>query len=798
MARFLTSDEINDIVDFIKPNSLIPKSSAISISNIQKTRLKKQLKKQKVFPEIIQELKKELKHHYFSSIISPGESVGIISAQSIGQKNTQSTLNSVDWEEKLLYKQKGDIVIEPIGLMIDRLLHNANQEDIQLISENRTEYLPLDDGYSILSCNENGDVGWYKIEAVTKHLPVGSLVKVTTESGREVTATQSKSFLVWNGYKFDAVNGSDVKVGDILPTTQMIPNIEKKLHIGDIKLCEDFGFICGVYLGNGCISFPKIEKNAFDKLIKYLSRYDIMSDDYMQMIKIISNIGNSNKIPEFAYNANDDFIKGLIDGFFTITCVIDNKNLYIELKSKTVVDGIVFLLNNYGVFGKIKRIKDERYKLEISGYYLYKFIGTFNLTDSFKQSELKEIVFDVKSLKPPSRDVYFDKVVSVKYVNGSTEFVYDLTVENTRNFSLFNGLNVRDTFHKAGQAESQVLTGVPRFQELLNATKDPKGPSCKIILTDKPTILEEAKDIIGSSLVELNINDISCDIIIEMDKKHEKWYDVFEILYQNEKWYKDFRIYCHCVILKLNVDKVYKYKLKMEDIVQSIHDKFDDAVCVFSPESICEIHVFFDVSDIKLDDKKVLFITEENCVQIYLEETVEPILKKTKIAGIESISNMYFYKEKGEWVVDTDGSNFLDVLLLPFVDKMNTVTNNIWEIYDILGIEATKQYLMEEFSNIIEVSYGHICVLVNRMTFSGNISSISRYTMRKEKIGTLSKSSFEETVDQFVRAASNGEVDECKAVSSAIVCGNRSSFGTGMMELKLDIDTLLKNDSLLS
>ena len=44
----------------------------------------------------------------------------------------------------------------------------------------------------------------------------------------------------------------------------------------------------------------------------------------------------------------------------------------------------------------------------------------------------------------PSKDVFFDKVVSVEYVDGTTEYVYDLTIETTRNFQLFNGLNIVD------------------------------------------------------------------------------------------------------------------------------------------------------------------------------------------------------------------------------------------------------------------------------------------------------------------------------------------------------------------
>lgn len=353
-----------------------------------------------------------------------------------------------------------------------------------------------------------------------------------------------------------------------------------------------------------------------------------------------------------------------------------------------------------------------------------------------------------------------------------------------------NTQSTLNTFHKAGQAESQVLTGVPRFQELLNATKSPKGPSCKIYFKNGFKSLEEIKEMISYNLVELNINDISENITVILNKEEEIWYKSFNILYSKEKWYRDFSEYKHCISIKIKMDILYKYYLSIKKIVDIIHNSYDDSACVFSPENISLLHIYFDTSDIKLDCKKLLFIEEDNCEEIYLEETVEPIIKKLTISGVNNVKNIYFYQEKDEWIVDTDGSNFIDILLLSFVDNTKTISNNIWEIYETLGIEATKEYLVEEFEKIMEgINVCHINVLVDKMTFNGTISSMSRYTMRKEKIGPIAKSSFEETVDQFLRAGYNGEIDDCKAVSSNIVCGNRPNFGTGMMELKLDINS---------
>jgi len=93
--RALTDEEIEFILDFLKPNRAIPPETALSVLISFKRRLTSQLKKQKVYPEIIPDLKEQIKKNYMEAQIHPGESVGIICAQSIGEKNTQSTLNTL-------------------------------------------------------------------------------------------------------------------------------------------------------------------------------------------------------------------------------------------------------------------------------------------------------------------------------------------------------------------------------------------------------------------------------------------------------------------------------------------------------------------------------------------------------------------------------------------------------------------------------------------------------------------------------------------------------------------------------
>ena len=528
MTRFLTENEMEDIIDFIKPNKNIPTETANSIVRIAKEKLRSQLKKQQIYPEIIPELKKQLEKDYNESMIHPGESVGILAAQSIGEKNTQNTLNSIDWAEKIIYSKNNNMIVEPIGKMIDNLLLKF-PDNIEKIEKNRTEYLKLcDDDYFIPSCDEEGNTGWYKIEAITKHLPVGKLVKVTTESGRTVIATQSKSFLVWNEdeQKFLATAGSDVKVGDILPTTQNLSRLNIKTQeffdYKDVKinLDREFGFFIGLYLSGdyeNLLCDVKI-KDHFDKL------KDCYKIDFDELLEYITVSGTN--IPSFSYNSSDDHIKGLLSGFFR-NCSYNNGSILCYSYYEDIINGIMFLLTYYGIFGFFTKCEDDLvYKLEIKEYNteileknileeIWKDIPdefklsnnkienlewctnsenvnhSLNLKNVLQKSILqidikdKTIINKFSSFVEASNTlkicnsgikacvynkqktshgfickycdeeniqkfcVNFDKIINIEYINSKSKYVYDLTVEKTRNFQIFNGLNVRDTFHKA-------------------------------------------------------------------------------------------------------------------------------------------------------------------------------------------------------------------------------------------------------------------------------------------------------------------------------------------------------------
>lgn len=357
--------------------------------------------------------------------------------------------------------------------------------------------------------------------------------------------------------------------------------------------------------------------------------------------------------------------------------------------------------------------------------------------------------------------------------------------------------NTLNTFHRAGQSEKSVLLGTPRFTELLNATKEPKMVNTKIFFKKKHETIKELKKTIGHQLVELQFAKISKSMTVCIDKSEEPWYKSFALLYSDEPWYKDHSLYQNCISIQINTDYCYEYRLTFEDIAKFIESEYDELACIFSPISIGRFDIFVDTSLITLPENRLLFITEDNAKEIYLEEVVQPTIEKMIIGGIAGIESIYYMQDESngsnEWIVETDGTNFNKILAHPDIDETRTTSNNIWDIYNVLGIEAAREFLIQEFINIMGgINICHVKLLVERMTFAGTISSISRYTMRKDDGSVMGKLSFEESVDNISKSACNGERDNINGVSSSIICSKRAKIGTGMVDILIDIPKLPK------
>jgi hypothetical protein len=164
---------------------------------------------------------------YKQALVHPGEMVGVIAGQSIGEPTTQLTLNSVTYETEILVRNsKKEVKCVQIGEFTQEHIYKSHKIDYNQAKDmTYAELSEVDEYYEVPCATENGETVWRRIEAVTKHPVINedgtnTMLKVTTKGCHEVIATKAKSFLQLVDGKIIGVNGKDLKVGQYLPVSK--------------------------------------------------------------------------------------------------------------------------------------------------------------------------------------------------------------------------------------------------------------------------------------------------------------------------------------------------------------------------------------------------------------------------------------------------------------------------------------------------------------------------------------------------------------------------------------------------
>ncbi len=190
-------------------------------------------------------------------------------------------------------------------------------------------------------------------------------------------------------------------------------------------------------------------------------------------------------------------------------------------------------------------------------------------------------------------------------------------------------------------------------------------------------------------------------------------------------------------------------------------------------------------------------IQDMSLILTKLRRAVERFLDK-HIAGVQGIVRVTVDKvineETGEeeWVLYTTGSNLKEVLKFEGVDPVRTVTNDIFEIYEVLGIEAARNAIIDEIKAVLDeqgldVDIRHVMLVADMMTRDGAIKQMGRYGVVATKESVLAKAAFETTVPVLVKAAVRGEVDYLRGPTENIIVGSRVPVGTGSVNVYIRV-----------
>jgi DNA-directed RNA polymerase II subunit RPB1 len=242
----------------------------------------------------------------------------------------------------------------------------------------------------------------------------------------------------------------------------------------------------------------------------------------------------------------------------------------------------------------------------------------------------------------------------------------------------------------------------------------------------------------------------------------------------------------NCVYSDYNADKLV-FRIRMNEVIKNNSGKSAAAKTKLPLDQSDQIYILKNFQDQLL----------QNVVLRGIKGINKVILRKIKDNVVEKNG---LYKREDIWVLDTVGTNLMEILGIDYIDNTRTFSNDIVEIYNVLGIEAARQSIYNELVDVIEfdgayVNYHNYSVLVDRMTFTSKMISIFRHGINNDNIGPIAKASFEETPEMFLKAARHAELDTLKGISANVMCGQEGFFGTSAFQVVLDIDEMIKMEA---
>jgi DNA-directed RNA polymerase subunit A" len=298
------------------------------------------------------------------------------------------------------------------------------------------------------------------------------------------------------------------------------------------------------------------------------------------------------------------------------------------------------------------------------------------------------------------------------------------------------------TFHYAGVAELSVTQGLPRLIEIVDARNNPSTPTMKIHLTsDIAGDRNEAKKIarnIEMVLVESVASNVSIDLLRQ------------------------------AIDIRLDPELMEDKDLTAEIVAKAIQEKIKGK------------------GEVETSENSV-FVYPANDTLAELQRLSEKI-REVMVKGINDVTHVVIRKESDEYILYTEGSNLQDALEIEGVNPHLIYTNNLREIYEVLGIEATRNAIIKEAMSVLneqgmDVDVRHIILVADMMTADGTIRQIGRHGISGSKNSALARAAFEVTINHLLGAGIAGTRDPLKGITENVILGQLIPLGTGAIDL---------------
>ena len=821
----------------------------------------------------------KLKEEYKKAKISPGEAIGIITAESFGEPGTQM---SIQKNEKIIVRIKNKIKIIEIGKFVDALMNSKGSFRLN----NDSEILPVNDlELSVPSLNQDEKIEWKKIVECSRHKTRKKLLKLKTSSGREITATDNHSFVTRINNSIVPVVGNQLKVGDRMP---VMNSLIADIILSEVRADEEIqlnsyvdsngmlqvngtntkpmqnlmpldhvtGWFIGAYLAEGygsqyAVDISNVDDNYINNTKRFIERIrldykedfhhrgfaesrDLKVNSSLLGKFITKNCGQGSdfkKVPEFAYSASDEFVSGLLRGYFDGdgNFHVDRKMIKASSNSKELVNGIALLLSRFKIFSfKIKDKKGQHWLL-IPYKYAPLYLAHIGSDIEYKKKDLEKLAEMAKKFWNDKSQDYTDMISGfgdlfysvAKKLGYPTRYVNNFTKRQKigrtalfRYIKIFEGIAEEKGIDIKNELEimKKMFYSDVIWDEIINIESVDVGdeyvydlsvPGLETFTTAEGIITHNTLNVFHfAGAAEVSVTQ-GLPRLIELFDARVKIKTPSMEVYLKKEYSKD-------------VDKVRKVAAAIKETkLFELISEFSINVVKLQVEllmnkkrmrdfGITPAHIEKVIVDkikdvgVKIDNDAIILKTKAKGNELMETYKLKEAVKLLFIKGVEGIKQVLPVKVSGgEFIIWTAGSNLKGVFDIKEVDVERTTTNDIYEVARVLGIEAARQTIMIEAKKVIqdqglEVDVRHTLLMADIMTTSGEIRGITRSGITGEKESVLAKASFETPIKHLVNASMVGEVDYLNSVVENVMLNQAVPLGTGLPDLvaKMDSDKM--------
>tara|TARA_R100001163_G_C5067440_1_gene206553 strand:+ start:436 stop:3513 length:3078 start_codon:yes stop_codon:yes gene_type:complete len=402
-----------------------------------------------------------------------------------------------------------------------------------------------------------------------------------------------------------------------------------------------------------------------------------------------------------------------------------------------------------------------------------------------------------------------------------------------------------DSFHKAGTGKrSKKLDEVPRLREIFSTTSNPKTPFVNIYIGQEllgmkdmnPKNLPEIDHVEAQRRCETILDKIQYTALNSLVDSYHIYFDPIEsktIIEEDRIWLE----IAHDImgidpddvdtpwLLRFEFNDEKLQNLRITDIAMKMEELSTDDIRLMvlhtpqnSPNVVMRIRVSTRGEDPKKDlkdlTKKILLtrvkglqnitggdvLFEDRDIEIdgkFISSDSDEYIEEYKFVETEE-ENKELDPRFQQYMIQTEGTNLFDVLALDGIETYKTVSNDLHETLQVLGIEAVRELIIKEIVWVyaeggMSMNNRHFGLLADIMTTQGYLVSIDRYGVNKTDTGVLSRATFETTTNQIANAAIFGEEDPMRGVSANIMFGQYFKGGTNSADVLLDEEMIMQH-----